>query len=290
MAADNDILKQFGFENDKDLQHYIETADNLKVPASISKDDAWQKLEHSITSGEFSKNKTRIIPIRYFLYAAASIAIILGIWLGFNKWNTNYHYTLPGKMLSLSLPDGSEVTLNAASSLSWKSFRWEVSRKVYFEGEAFFKVRKGSRFEVLSNNNSITVVGTEFNVFSRKNYFEVKCFKGRISVIIPGEKAVFLERGQAVKKKSKEKPSVQFLMTGSDSSSWTNGEFFYNNADLHMVFDEIGRQFNIYIHFPHEQRHYSGFFRNTSLDSALQNVCIPMGLKFNISKDSVIIW
>jgi transmembrane sensor len=290
MATDKEILKQFGFENDKDLQRYIEAADNLKVPGSFSKDEAWDRLEHSISSGEYSKNKTLIIPIRYFLYVAASVVLIIGIWMGFSKWNNNYFTTIPGKMLSIALPDGSEVILNASSSLSWKTTEWNISRKVTFEGEAFFKVKKGSTFEVRTNNNSVTVVGTEFNVFSRKDYFEVKCFKGKVSVVISGEKAIIIEKGKAVKKESKEKPSVQFIMSASDTSGWTKGEYVYNDADLNMVFDEIGRQFNIHIHYPNGQRHYSGFFRNTSLDSALQNICLPMGLKFNISKDSVIIW
>ena len=66
------------------------------------------------------------------------------------------------------LPDGSAVTLNANSKLQYYT---HSARKVWLEGEAFFEVKKipetAEPFQVVTNDLTITVLGTTFNVNSR---------------------------------------------------------------------------------------------------------------------------
>jgi ferric-dicitrate binding protein FerR (iron transport regulator) len=290
MGIDNDILKQFGFESDKELQRFLENVDNLEIPKShLNKNEAWSKLESSIKSEK--PEKSRILKFNFtpILLIAASIALIIGLWIGFEKWNYTEFNTSAGKTLAMELPDGSLVILNAESQVSWNKFRWKSSRVVYLKGEALFKVNKGSKFEVHTSQNTVSVMGTKFNVFSRTGYFEVKCYEGKVAVDIKGASPIILTRGKAVKKESANSATESFEIQESDSSSWTKGEFYYNNASLNLVLDEISRQFNVRINYQATDRRYSGFFKNTSLDSALMNVCMPLGLNFNINGDSVVI-
>ncbi|HEY9125317.1 MAG TPA: FecR domain-containing protein, partial [Bacteroidales bacterium] len=190
MATDNDILKQFGLESDIEIQRFLESVDKLKVPVSSkNRDEAWSKLENSIKT---RKTKEIKFNFKHAFLIAASIALFIGLWFGFEQWNHAKYSTSSGKTLTFELPDGSQVILNAESQVNWNKFRWKYSRIVILKGEALFKVNKGSRFEVQTSQNKVSVMGTKFNVFSRPGYFEVKCYEGKVAVDIKGSSQVIL--------------------------------------------------------------------------------------------------
>ena len=83
------------------------------------------------------------------------------------------------------LPDSSFVALNMGSELYYTKKGWQTERRVELKGEAFFKVKKGSIFEVETDQGIISVLGTEFNVKSWNNYFEVTCYSGLVRVKTP---------------------------------------------------------------------------------------------------------
>src|SRR5690606_14822624 len=75
-----------------------------------------------------------------------------------------------GGQYRITLPDGTKVWLNAASSLKWPSRFTADKREVFLEGEAYFAVDKhqpaGSSkpFIVKTAGQETTVLGTEFNI------------------------------------------------------------------------------------------------------------------------------
>ena len=72
--------------------------------------------------------------------------------------------------------------LNAKSLLAFNKKDWKQEREVELDGEAFFKVAKGSSFNVITKSGTVTVYGTQFNVKQRDNYFEVICYEGLVGV------------------------------------------------------------------------------------------------------------
>jgi transmembrane sensor len=285
---DNDILKQFGFGDDDELRKALSELENLKVKPKLSKEDAWAKFEQSLVMRGNVKPKPEIISFGTVWKIAASVLLIISVWMGFRSWNSKSVVTANNQTIAITLPDGSNVTLNAASKLNYRKFLWKQSRKVELSGEALFKVNKGSSFEVIALGKTIRVLGTEFDVLSRENYFEVKCISGKVEVQIPGTEKVVLTKGTAIRKDHTDKVPVKQDIT-SNSGSWVNGNFYYNDADLNLVFDEISRQFNVHINKNELSRRYTGYFNKKSLTEALNNVCIPMNLTYSMIKDSVII-
>src|SRR5690606_30681615 len=91
-----------------------------------------------------------------------------------------YILTTPkGGMYSITLPDGSKVWLNAGTTLKYPSQFDDHERVVYLEGEAYFDIKRqpskrraanGQRlvksipFKVISNGQTVQVIGTEFNI------------------------------------------------------------------------------------------------------------------------------
>lgn len=100
-----------------------------------------------------------------------------------------------GEIASLTLPDNSQVTLNAGSQVVYSGNRFNTRRKIQLTGEAYFKVTKGNTFSVVTTEGTVTVLGTTFNVRSRDEKLSVFCYTGKVKVSDPF-KAVYLTKGE----------------------------------------------------------------------------------------------
>jgi transmembrane sensor len=286
--SEEDILKQFGLDDDPILREAMAGFDRMKVPPSISKEDAWARFEQSVVTKPQATPQARVVSLTWMWSVAASILCLIASGTGFYLWNKTSYSTANNEIKEIALPDHSTVTLNAASSLTFHKFRWKTSRKVELTGEALFNVTKGNGFRITTLGKTIQVWGTEFNVFSRNDYFEVKCLSGKVEVLIPGNKNIMLTRGNAVKKDAASKIPTTYNIT-TNEVSWIKGDFYYDGADFNLVLGEISRQFNVHIDADSIHRRYTGYFNKSNLTEALNSVCLPMGLQYHISNDSVII-
>lgn len=292
MGEFDDILKNNSdFGNDRELEKFLSKMEKLKVPAKKSKDAAWNELTDKIEQKK-TLPESRTIRLRPMFYAAAaSVLILISSWFIFNYINNSVVSVPYGETAYLILPDKSEVTLNSGSSIEYKKWGFRKNRNVNLQGEAFFNVTDGNSFTVLTNQKSIEVLGTSFNVFSRDNKFRVQCITGTIKVEIPGTKAIVLDKGNGVKYDLENKAPEIINVDTATVTSWMNGEFYFESVPVKDVLKEIERQFNVTIQYNNiENRVYTGYFKNDSLESALENVCLPMSLHFEISGKSVKIW
>ena len=93
------------------------------------------------------------------------------------------------QLREVMLPDGSIVTLNANSTLRYSTdWNHQDIREVWLEGEAFFSVAHTSdnqKFVVRAGSMDVKVVGTEFNVHSRREEVNVVLQTGRVEANIP---------------------------------------------------------------------------------------------------------
>ncbi|MEM9051980.1 MAG: FecR family protein, partial [Bacteroidota bacterium] len=116
------------------------------------------------------------------LYAAAAgLALLLSLPFAIHFIGNQ---TISGGDQSNShiLPDGSEIKLAANSNLSYNDILWTLSRSVSLDGEAFFKVAKGEKFDVKTEYGIVSVLGTEFTVWEREGSLLVHCLEGRVDV------------------------------------------------------------------------------------------------------------
>lgn len=286
--------------------------DNYTVPSNITPGEAWQQLEEKLRSAGtheksgimvlrtgdkkevYNQKKTdNTINLRSALSRIAAAAAILCIlftgYLMLYKLSTTVTVTGYGERLYVQLPDGSGVTLNAGSKIAHRRYGWRKNREVSLDGEAFFEVKEGSRFTVVTGSARTRVLGTSFNVFERNREFGVKCSSGRIEIITKSGQHAILEPGDYL---AGTNDRITGLSTESDSTinSWMRGEFYFHNEPLTNVLAEIERQFNITIDYrASESRSYSGYFNDKNLDSALNLVCTPMQLNYKYVNDRQIL-
>ncbi|RTL10293.1 MAG: iron dicitrate transport regulator FecR, partial [Flavobacteriaceae bacterium] len=130
-----------------------------------------------------TKKATKVVKLQqnWFVRIAAVLVITLGLsFFIVNNFKEKYYGT--ELIQSVSLPDNSEVIVNKNSYIEYKTFFWKNNRTIDLKGEAYFKVAKGKTFEVNTNLGKVTVLGTQFNVNSKDNTFEVTCYEGKVKV------------------------------------------------------------------------------------------------------------
>lgn len=238
----------------------------------------------------YQSNKTPVKKLNWFkrvIQIAAALVIGFGIYFyAFNNSLTTIE-TLANQKTSIELPDHSKVKLNALSQIVFSKEKWEQNREVKLNGEAYFIVEKGSKFDVVTNTGLVTVVGTEFNVKQRENYFEVKCFEGVVKVI-----SNTIERTLYAGDKFQTLNGI-FIegKTISLEPQWVKGISSFNEVPFKIVIDEFERQYDVTVTLKsvNSTREFSGGFKHNNLEEALISITKPMGLTYEISSSNAVV-
>ena len=252
----------------------------IEISYSRSKEAVWEAISQQIDqkAARPAKSVGKLIILR----SVAALFLGLLTLTAILRFYTKTIECPSGEQLTATLPDGSSVKLNAASTLSYHPGWWNFARQVKFEGEGFFQVERGSRFEVESANGTTAVLGTSFNIFSRDEEYEVTCFTGKVQVgtLKTGQHTILSANEQAKINKGK----IERTLTNNTGQviAWTQNMFSFTAEPIQLVIKEIERQYDIQIHFENqEDLNYTGNFpRNQSVEEVLALVCLPMQLTF----------
>lgn len=223
---------------------------------------------------------------------AASIAILLtaGWWWTSSAGNTPLMVsTERTQILQETLPDGSLVSLNAVSNITYTPENWQQERTVLLEGEAFFEVEKGTPFIVKTPFGQVEVLGTSFNVEARAGIFRVNCYTGKVKVTASNGATTILtpQEGTSLQKGKLEAHTI----SNRNDIAWQDQTHYFDDVPLSEVFAALERQYAITAQYPAEigERRYAGFFKSNDLEQALQSVCWPLKLQFSIDGQQVTI-
>lgn len=146
---------------------------------------AWNKLENRLNLNDQAVPKNRLNA--RWIGIAATILFISGIaWFGLHQFSKPEFIKIQSNaaVLNQTLPDGSEITLNKNSEITYPDSFKDKTRSVSLRGEAFFKVTpdKTKPFLIQVNNITVKVVGTSFNIKSRNGKTVVVVETGIVQV------------------------------------------------------------------------------------------------------------
>ncbi|WP_282079335.1 FecR family protein [Aquimarina algiphila] len=270
------------FKSHPEYEYYVKImagADALDL-----KDYDVEEELHTLKSKRNSttnKNSGLVIKLWPYTAVAASIAIILGLFL----FNSNDSFSSDyGEQLAVTLPDGSEMILNAKSTANFDSDSWNENRTVTLKGEAYFKVKKGSKFTVSTKNGEVSVLGTQFNVQSHNNFFEVACYEGKVSVSNLKNEEI-LTAGKGYRNLNNSNPE-QWTFE-SNKPSWLTNTSSFRSTPIKYVFDELEEQYNLDINTKNINLKtiYTGTFPNNNKEVALKTVFSTLGMEYSVSQD-----
>jgi len=236
-------------------------------------------------------SKTAIRSIHWMKTLLPIAAVLVVVLAGFFYFYLDADIsvqTVAAEKTELYLPDSSQVILNAFSKISYNKNKWSTSRQVNMEGEAYFDVSKGSRFDVITTYGSVSVLGTHFNVKSRIDFFEVICYEGLVQVQVDGQ-LVKLPPNHSVRINNG-------MLTKSDnnqgfSPSWLDNESSFQSVPFVQVIQEFERQYDVSVRANNVDLNqlFTGRFVHDDQALALQEISVPLNLTFELTKDKLII-
>ncbi|MDD7886477.1 FecR family protein [Flavivirga sp. 57AJ16] len=219
------------------------------------------------------------------------IAAILAVCFSLYYYTTTLDTTITtefAEKTTIELPDASSVSLNAKSLLIFNKKDWKHHREVELNGEAFFKVAKGSSFKVKTKTGIVTVYGTQFNVKQWDHYFEVICYEGLVGVtynsqetkLNPGDSFLIIDgKIIAKEKENRSKPS------------WLNNESTFKSLPYKTVIAEFERQYGVditLINIDSEQL-FTGSFAHDNIDVAIKAITLPLRVTYSKTNHTIIL-
>lgn len=192
-----------------------------------------------------------------------------------------------GGIYRLTLSDGTKVVLNSGSSLTYPLHFSDSVRLVNLKGEGYFEVSpdKTKPFRVQSSGQTLTVLGTHFNIQSYEGEpIETTLLEGKVllnsegingnTILAPGQQAIKRNNKYQVKQ-----------VNAMDATAWTNDLFVFNNMPLRNIFEILERWYDVDFIFSQVLTNESYLMeipKDRKLSEVLSNISDLTGLRFKI--------
>jgi ferric-dicitrate binding protein FerR (iron transport regulator) len=224
----------------------------LAATSTVNENAAWLRFQQRINNSTTTTEEAPVIPIRKkynWMRAAAILVLVVSVLGLYFLWNQKPAELLViatrDHVLADTLPDGSVVTLNRNSSLTYPEKFKGRERLVDLKGEGFFNVKadKSKPFIVHINDITVSVVGTSFNIKNTEGKTEiivetgiVRVSKaGRTTELKAGDK-LFLNQADSVLSKEKTPDKLY--------NYYRSKEFVCNNTPLWKLVDVLNEAYD----------------------------------------------
>ena len=266
----------------------------------------WQAIEAAITAEIPVSRMRRARP--FLITTTLLLALVAGVvWMaqrsrpvGITELVTHY-----GEIKRVTLPDGSTVVLNANSTMrlpqNWSD---RGDRQVWLEGEAYFEVAKKiathQKFVVHTLQVDVQVLGTRFNVNTRRSQSIVSLEEGKVQLLVHGEVKEVLEKKQA--KSLELKPGeTAIIQPAKDTvinenkevvfhSGWSRNEFHFDNTPLSEVAGLIEDVYGYKMQYADSalmNRSISGDLRAANINEFVRVLEVTLRLKLTIENKTI---
>jgi ferric-dicitrate binding protein FerR (iron transport regulator) len=287
----NDELKELVSKSDflayKKLKKGLEVYEGLEQSIDKSFKKVKEKLENQPITDPKKAGKVKKLYINWAASIAASFVLFFALY-NYLGSDSILNKTNIGESRTIALLDGSEVILNAKSELNYSKNNWNDEREVFLNGEAFFKVKKGSKFTVKTKNGDITVLGTQFNVNSNNDFFEVYCYSGKVEVT-NNDKKYILNPNNGFRKISD--AVFTDLSSSIKSPTWITGESSFKSMPIKYVISALEKQYDVDFDSSKIDKTivFTGSFTHKNLDIALASVFKAIDIKYNLTNAKKIV-
>jgi len=193
----------------------------------------------------------------------------------------------------ITLPDGSKVWLNAASTIKFPGVFKRNIREVELDGEAYFEIAKRSAmpFKVKSGNTEIEVLGTHFNVkgYSNQKVMKTTLVEGSIK-INKGESSVLLKPGQQAQLAGGNMTILNNIDI-EEQVAWKNGLFVFKDATIEEVMSQVASWYDLNVSYEGKipEKYLTGKVSRSVNASEFMNLLNYAGIKFKITGKNIVI-
>ena len=239
-----------------DMADIYRTMDKLTISHCVDTETAWRKVRSRMRHQQIL-SAWRIIERVAAILLIPVLMVSLLQYYNYSTYDTSHivtYTTNPGMTGHVTLPDGTEVTLNSNTSIAFPARFSSEGRRVMLQGEAYFDVTKDADcpFEVNTPlQASVKVYGTRFNV---------EAYPGnRQTAVTLEEGSVALKYMQASQQWREKKivPGEQITYCVSDrkvtvrrvevdvTTSWKDGKLIFRNTPVKDVLHSLSKRYNV---------------------------------------------
>ncbi|MEK6781658.1 MAG: FecR domain-containing protein [Bacteroidota bacterium] len=226
---------------------------------NINVDEEWGQFVKTIT-----KKVTPVRPIipespfRLWLKIAAALLVVVvsGVVINYIVFRkTDIQFQTADQTLSITLPEGSIITLNQHSQLSYASTFGEKNRNVSLKGEGFFEVKRDVQkpFVIKVEQGTVEVLGTSFNVqsYDHRKEIEVTVQTGSVRFSVPETKReVKLTAGQKGIYSKTEQSLIGEPNDDLNFLSWNTRKIVFVESELESVIETLNETYQVNIVLP----------------------------------------
>lgn len=248
-------------ENDGQLKAEFIRLQNLTAVSQLSSrptDRSEGKIHFQAFTNQIERNIRRKFFIGFAKYAAIALLLVTStIWFTLYLSNPgpgtamNILHVPAGQRAQITLQDGTEVWLNAQSTLVYPSQFSKKNRTVEITGEAFFDVTQEKKrpFIVSTQHIDMEVLGTQFNVYSYPGagYIQTDLIEGSVRIYQTND-----EKSSIILK-----PNEQVIIRGNNMTVsnthnpehmlWRNGIYAFNNERLIVIIEKLQLYYDVKI-------------------------------------------
>jgi len=228
---------QFNPDEQRARQKFAEILSNSKGRGVKLK--SYHAVSHELPRRRF---------IKYTSVAASIILLLcLTVFLTKDFFLYDTYSTEYGMTKNILLDDGSEVTLNANSTIKVpKNLAHADVREVWLDGEAFFSIAKRPnhvRFAVHTDDLNVEVLGTRFNVNSRRGRTEVILSEGSVKLtrdwVGNGNSELLMKPGDYVSVSKSDTALVRRVVVPEKFTAWQSNKLVFDETPLRIVAQKI---------------------------------------------------
>jgi ferric-dicitrate binding protein FerR (iron transport regulator) len=296
-TLEQEQVKEWIAADDANLAYYNQfkkiwdNSRELALNTTVDENKAWQRFQQRIHPA----------PVRRISFGwmkiAAAIIIVAGIGL-----SAYWILREPAKEMTVlahqvvkndTLPDGSIVTINKGSSISYLSKFRGKTRPVVLKGEAFFNVTpdREKPFIISVNDVQVTVVGTSFNIKDINGSTEVVVETGIVKVTTGG-RTVELNAGERIRVEAKNTVLAKEEVSDQLYKYYRTKEFVCDETPLWKLVDVINEAYNSNITIGNpalRDMTLTTTFNNESLDQVLNVISMTFSIKVIKEGDAIIL-
>ena len=283
----------------EDFKHIWEQSKEQEKKSTVNEEEAWARFRQR-TIREATLPRTLEMPRRrmpWLRIAAVLLVLAGGATLAYLTGNSSGGALVAlnsnDKVLIDTLPDGSIVTLNKYSTLTYNEDTKGNTRSVTLTGEAFFNVTpdKSKPFIISAEEASVRVVGTSFNVKATEAKTEVVVETGVVEVAKNEHKIELKPNEKGIVLKDRHDPLKQ-RNTDELYNYYRTKEFVCNGTPLWRLVDVLNQAYNVDIIIANEQVKslpLTATFSNESLDSILAVISETFAIKVERDNGRIIL-
>ncbi|MCQ2974243.1 MAG: FecR domain-containing protein [Bacteroidales bacterium] len=253
---------------------------------NIDTEKAWNNINSKLKP--ITKPKT--IKLWQTIVAVAAVAIVSVILVVFTKDPIQIQrYTAQTACETFTLPDNSVVCLNKGASLEFQENFEGAERLVKFEGEAYFDIKhiETKPFVIKSGENTITVLGTEFNLnTTNKNQITISVTDGCVS-LQNNEGNITISKNEEATAQNGKKPQKSVIK--SNVLGWQAELLDFKDCTLDKVVEKLSYVYGTEIIIENEKLKslkLTSKYTNAKIEDVMKGISTVYGIKANMSKVS----